>query len=110
MDIKNAIQYLRPIADSATLPNYSSALNAVLAAAEEVEFTRQFVHAHGLDFALMGAWNKSKERIADTGKTSLISRKRLLERIENTPIPEEYWFDERYKAYAKWLVESAEED
>lgn len=68
MSIKDSIQYLQPIANSASLPRYAEALNAAISAMREIEFTRNFIHDQGLDFALMGAWNDRKDHIADGGK------------------------------------------
>ena len=34
---------------------------------EELKFVRQFIHEHGLEFALMSAWNKREMVGADNG-------------------------------------------
>ena len=68
MQLEEAIRYLQPIADSASLTRYAEALNTAISAMEELEFTRNFIHDQGLDFALMGAWDKHKNHIADDGK------------------------------------------
>lgn len=105
--LKEAIKYLRPIADSSTMPNYTKALKTLLDAAEELEFTRGFIHDQGLEYALADAWNNRQIKCGK--KERLISKTALLDRIENAPVPEEYWYDERDKAYAMWLVNSMEE-
>lgn len=105
--LKEAIKYLKPIADSSTMPSYTKSLKALLNAAEELEFTRDFICNQGLEFALADAWNKRKLNVDK--KESLISKTALLNKIECGPVPEEYWHDERDKAYAKWLVNSMEE-
>lgn len=69
MSIKDSIQYLQPIADSASLPRYNEALNVAISAMEEVEFTRQFIHDQGLDFALLNKWEEQRKRVAEAGKT-----------------------------------------
>lgn len=68
MTITEAIQYLQPIADSSCLPRYSDALNVAIRAMEELETTRSFIHEHGLDFALIGAWEKHKNHIREATK------------------------------------------
>ena len=63
MTISEAIQYLQPIADSASLPRYSDALNTAIDAMQELEITREFIHEQGLEFSLIGVWDKYKNHI-----------------------------------------------
>lgn len=67
MQLEEAIQYLQPIADSASLPRYADALNTAISAMEELEFTRNFIHDQGLVFALLNKWDERKDHIADDG-------------------------------------------